>query len=121
MLGSQALYMYNVLTKPLPLCPAHAGQGRLDGAVCEHTEEDKLAYLRTLREKGVTNIEMESSALAALCLRTSIKCAIVCVTLLNRLDGDQVRVPPREYKDFQTRPQKLVVKYIKGKLSNGHS
>lgn len=104
-----------------PPPPPCAGQSRLDGAVCDYSEGDKLAYLHTLKEKGVTNIEMESSALASLCHRANIKCAIVCVTLLNRLDGDQVRVPPEEYKAFQVRPQHLVARFIKGKLGNGIS
>ena len=43
------------------------GQGRLDGAVCEHTEEKKMAFLRRAHEMGVVNIEMECAAMAALC------------------------------------------------------
>lgn len=31
---------------------------RLDGAFCNYTEEDKFAFLNTLKEKGVKNIEM---------------------------------------------------------------
>ncbi|KAL5503285.1 hypothetical protein EMCRGX_G010209 [Ephydatia muelleri] len=99
----------------------YEGQCRLDGAICEHSEKDKLDYLHTLRDKGVTNIEMESAALAAICHKANIKCAIVCVTLLNRLVGDQILVPEEEYKAFQTRPQELVAKFIKAKLGNGFS
>ena len=69
----------------------------------------------------MTNIEMESAALAAICHKANIKCAIVCVTLLNRLEGDQILVPEEEYKAFQTRPQELVAKFIKAKLGNGFS
>lgn len=37
----------------------YEGQGRLDGAFCEFTENDKMEYLEKLREFGVVNIEME--------------------------------------------------------------
>ena len=40
--------------------------------------------------KGVVNMEMESLCFAALCHHAGIRSACVCVTLLNRLDGDQV-------------------------------
>lgn len=44
-----------------------AGQGRLDGALCSYTEQDKQEYLRAAHAAGVRNIEMESSVLAAMC------------------------------------------------------
>lgn len=37
----------------------YEGQGRLDGAFCEFTEQDKMEYLEKLRDFGVVNIEME--------------------------------------------------------------
>ena len=67
------------------------GQGRLDGAICEFSETDKMAYLQRVKEAGVVNIEMECVALGALCHRVGVKCAVVCVTLVDRLLGDQVR------------------------------
>lgn len=88
----------------------YEGQGRLDGAFCEFTETDKMEYLDKLREFGVVNIEMEgkprlvismdslpnvfnpitATIFAALTHHAGIKAAIVCVALLNRLNGDQV-------------------------------
>lgn len=65
-------------------------QGRLDGAVCEFTEEDKMAFLRGVAAKGVTNMEMEALVFAALTHKVGIRAAVVCVTLLDRLQGDQV-------------------------------
>jgi uridine phosphorylase len=38
----------------------------LDGAFCEHSEEEKIAYLKYLNENGVANIEMESTVFASL-------------------------------------------------------
>ncbi|NXR15667.1 UPP2 phosphorylase, partial [Semnornis frantzii] len=45
----------------------YEGQGRLDGALCSFSSEKKLQYLRRAYEAGVRNIEMESTAFAALC------------------------------------------------------
>ena len=43
----------------------YEGQGRLDGAICDYTEDDKMAFLERAYEKGVRNIEMESLTFAA--------------------------------------------------------
>jgi len=42
--------------------------------------------------------------------------AVVCVTLLDRLKGDQIDTPHDIMEEWQTRPQKLVAKYIRNKL-----
>lgn len=69
----------------------YEGQGRLDGAFCDFTEQDKMDYLERLQNFGVVNIEMESTIFGALTYQAGIRSAIVCVTLLDRLKGDQVR------------------------------
>lgn len=66
------------------------GQGRLDGAFCDFTKEEQMEYMEKLQHDGVVNIEMESTVFAALTTHAGIKSAVVCVTLLNRLKGDQV-------------------------------
>lgn len=63
----------------------------MDGAFCNYTEDDKMDYLCSLREAGVKNIEMEATVFAALTHEVGIKAAIVCVALLNRINGDQVK------------------------------
>lgn len=68
----------------------YEGQGRLDGAFCEFTETEKMEYLTKLQKAGVVNIEMESLCFAALTHHAGIQAAVVCVTLLDRLKGDQV-------------------------------
>lgn len=50
-----------------------------------------MKYLRELSSCGVVNIEMEATVFAALTYHTGIRAAIVCVTFLDRLKGDQVR------------------------------
>ncbi len=49
-----------------------------------------MKYLEKIKEAGVSNIEMESIAIASLCHQMKVKCAVVCVALLDRLHGDQV-------------------------------
>ncbi|XP_011162228.1 uridine phosphorylase 1 isoform X1 [Solenopsis invicta] len=105
----------------------YEGQGRLDGAFCEFTENDKMEYLTKLQKAGVVNIEMESLCFAALTHHAGIQSAVVCVTLLDRLKGDQVMAPKEVLEEWQMRPQKLVARYIttylqrKGRLSlEGH-
>ncbi|XP_033195930.1 uridine phosphorylase 1 isoform X1 [Bombus vancouverensis nearcticus] len=105
----------------------YEGQGRMDGAFCEFTENDKMDYLNKLHKAGVVNIEMESLSFGALTHLAGIKSAVVCVTLLDRFKGDQVLAPKEVLNEWQIRPQQLVARYItrylqrKGRLSlDGH-
>lgn len=72
------------------MCSLFSGQGRIDGAFCDYTEQDKMDYLETVHKAGVVNIEMESLSFAALTHHAGIKSAVICVTLMDRLKGDQV-------------------------------
>ncbi|XP_071941455.1 uridine phosphorylase 1-like [Antedon mediterranea] len=103
--------------KTLSTSDFYENQGRLDGALCDYTEEDKMEYLREAEKHGVKNIEMESTCFAAMCDTVGIPAAIVCVALLNRLEGDQVSTPPSELKQMEMHPQQIVSRYIKQKLS----
>lgn len=94
----------------------YEGQARLDGAFCDYTEEDKLAFLKRAHERGVRNIEMESLCFAAMTHRASVKSAVLCVTLLDRLNGDQINTPHDIMEEWQARPQRIVAAYIKKKL-----
>ncbi len=95
------------------------GQGRMDRAVCEFTEDKKLPYLKRLQQAGVVNIEMECTAMASICHKTGMKCLVVCVTLLDRLSGDQVDISPEVYGEYQLRLRRLVSKFIRSKLNCG--
>ena len=55
---------------------------------------------------------MEATAISSLCYKANVKCAIVCVTLVDRLNGDQVDIEPETYADYSLRPQNLVSEYI---------
>lgn len=53
-----------------------AGQGRLDGALCSFSTEEKLEYLKKAHEAGIKNIEMESTVFAAMCRVCNLKGAL---------------------------------------------
>lgn len=90
----------------------YEGQGRTDGALCSYSESEKNAYLQELKEKGVTNIEMEATIIGSMCNAMGVPGGIVCVTLVDRLKGDQVELTPEMYQEYQMRPQTLVANYI---------
>ncbi|XP_059194677.1 uridine phosphorylase 1 [Centropristis striata] len=94
----------------------YEGQARLDGAFCSYSEQDKQDYLNKAREAGICNIEMESSVFAAMCKLSGLRAAVVCVTLLDRLKGDQLNVSHEVLHSYQQRPQILVGYYIKKQL-----
>ncbi|KAM3849343.1 uridine phosphorylase 1-like [Diretmus argenteus] len=95
----------------------YEGQARLDGAFCSYSEKDKQQYLVKAYEAGVRNIEMESSVFAAMCKLSGLRAVVVCVTLLDRLKGDQLSSSPDILHNYQQRPQILVGHYIKKQLS----
>ncbi|XP_029786491.1 uridine phosphorylase 1 isoform X2 [Suricata suricatta] len=95
----------------------YEGQGRLDGALCSYSEKDKQEYLWAAHAAGIRNIEMECSVLAFMCGACGLQVAVVCVTLLNRLEGDQVNSPHEVLAEYQQRPQRLVSYFIKKRLA----
>jgi len=95
----------------------YEGQARLDGAFCHYTVDEKMAFLKNLSENGVVNIEMESVTFGAMCHQAGIPAAIICVTLLDRLKGDQI-VPGLDYIALQKRPQQVAAKFIKKRLGD---
>lgn len=95
----------------------YEGQGRVDGAFCEYSMEDKMDFLKKCHQEGVRNIEMESLCFTGLLNHANIKAAVVCVSLVNRLNGDQVSLPHELNVEYQERPFKLIGEYIKNRLS----
>ena len=95
----------------------YEAQGRLDGAICEYSARDKAAFLQTLKERGVVNIEMEAAMFSAFCNHLKLRAAIVCVTLVDRLRGDQISTPKSVLLEWQDAPMTVVAEYIRLKLS----
>lgn len=90
----------------------YRGQGRLDGPFCDYTEEDKLSFINKLVQMGVKNIEMEATAFAAMTREAGLRSAVICVTFVNRLEGDQVTPTKAQLLEWQERPMLVVAKYI---------
>jgi uridine phosphorylase len=90
-----------VLGKTLGTDDFYEGQGRLDGALAPlYTDTEKHDYLQRAFMMGVRNIEMESTAFAAFCMRADIPSVIICVALINRLNGDQITSTKEEMKHY---------------------
>ncbi|XP_067853315.1 uridine phosphorylase 1-like isoform X2 [Heptranchias perlo] len=107
-----------VIANTLCTSDFYEGQARLDGAFCNYTAEDKMNYLHCAYEAGIRNIEMESTVFAAMCHRSGLAGAVVCVTLLDRLQGDQISSSHEVLGEYQQRPQKLVGHFIKKRFCN---
>ncbi|XP_026316196.1 uridine phosphorylase 1-like [Hyposmocoma kahamanoa] len=90
----------------------YRGQARLDGPFCDYTDADKMTFLKKLSSMGVKNIEMETTAFAAFTGEAGIRSAVVCVTFLDRLLGDQVTTSKSTLLDWQTRPMTVIGRYI---------
>ncbi|KRY39507.1 Uridine phosphorylase 1 [Trichinella spiralis] len=103
---------YNaVIGKTLCSNDFYEGQARLDGAFCDYSKEEKLQFLQKAHLKGVKNIEMESSCFSAFCTRANVRAAVICVTLLNRLEQDQIDAVD-ELEEWEQRPVNVVTQYI---------
>jgi len=76
-------------------------QFRLDGALCLETPETKMGWLGWLHNSGVANIEMEGAMIAGYLNHWGFsKFAMICATLLNRLEGDQVTATPEQLHKY---------------------
>lgn len=78
-------------------------QGRTNGAICDHSQQDKFDFLQRAQQNGVVNMEMESNHLASMCHKLSVSFGIVCVALNNRLNDDRVLLTKDEMSLFERR------------------
>lgn len=113
---SKSVGCQSVLGKTMCTYDFYEGQARLDGAFCEYTEEDKMNFLKRAHARGIANIEMESLCFAAMCHRAGVKSAVLCVTLLDRLQGDQISTPHDVMEEWQCRSQRIIAEFIRKKL-----
>lgn len=91
-------------------------QGRTNGAICDHTESDKIKFLALARNNGVINMEMEANHLAAMCHKLKVPFGVVCVSLNNRLREDKNRLKPEQLDQFESRLFWLNSLFVKHKL-----
>lgn len=88
-------------------------QFRLDGAIRMETPESKMAWLRSLADRGVANIEMEGAMFAGFLNHWGFsRFAMICVALLNRLEGDQVHATPEQMEAFNDRSGDVLFAYL---------
>ena len=92
-------------------------QFRLDGAIRLETVESKMDWLRWLHDNGVRNIEMEGAMLAGYLNHWGFsKFAMICCTLLSRLEGDQVTASPEQLHKFSEDSGVVLFNYLKSTL-----
>jgi uridine phosphorylase len=96
-------------------------QLRRDGAIALATIEEKMAWLNWLDENGVRNIEMEGAMLAAYMNYWGFEnFAMVCTTVVNRLEGDQVTSTAAELDEFNERAGIVTFNYLRSIISPAH-
>ena len=92
-------------------------QFRLDGAICLETLETKMGWLRWLHDNGVANIEMEGAMIAGYLNHWGFsKFAMICATLLNRLEGDQVTATPEQLHKYSEDSGVALFNYLAASL-----
>jgi uridine phosphorylase len=89
-------------------------QFRLDGAIRLTSPERKAEWLAWLHEHGVRNIEMEGAMIAAYLNHWGFsRFAMVCTTLLNRLEGDQITSTPEQLHAYAERAGDALFAYLR--------
>ena len=88
-------------------------QFRLDGAICFETPETRAAWLQRLYDRGVRNIEMEGAMLAGYLNHWGFsRFAMICSTLLDRLQDDQVKSTPEELQSCSEKARAVLFHYL---------
>ncbi|XP_013908812.1 PREDICTED: uridine phosphorylase 2 [Thamnophis sirtalis] len=76
----------------------------------------KVLFKRQLDFLGFFPLKMFRFSSKTLKLNSIISAAVVCVTLLNRLEGDQIKASHEVLAEYQRRPQQLIATLIKKRL-----
>lgn len=88
-------------------------QFRLDGAICLETPESKMAWLKWIHANGVRNIEMEGAMMAGFLNHWGFsKFAMICSSILNRLNGDQITATNEELHSYNENAGKVLFNYL---------
>lgn len=94
-------------------------QFRLDGAICLETQESKMGWLRWLQENGVVNIEMEGAMIAGYLNHWGFsKFAMICCTIFDRLESDQMTSTPAQVHKFIEDSGVALFNYLAASLSD---
>jgi uridine phosphorylase len=93
-------------------------QFRVDGAICMETAESKMEWLRWLDDNGVRNIEMEAAMLAGYLNYWGFpRFATICVTIVDRLLGDQVTFSEYDLHEFTERVGRMLLAYLRREVA----
>lgn len=91
----------------------YRGQARFDGIMkLSYDEATRQTYFKQIRAKNIYNLEMESTALAGFCQQAKIPATMVATTIINRLDGDQIRASTNMLQQFADNAQQVVINYL---------
>lgn len=93
----------------------YEGQGRMDGAICEYSEEERNAFGIKCSQFEIVNFEMESHMFGAFTHKLGIKCLTCCVVLLDRLEGDSVNLTKKDKAELEN----TLFKNMKNFICNG--
>lgn len=96
----------------------YLGQGRVDGAYTLYTPHQRNAFMRKCHALGVRNFEMESLAVAGIATHVNIPAAVVCVTLVDRLQEDTPSLSDEQQTSFEERGVRLIVNYVVEQLEH---
>jgi uridine phosphorylase len=92
-------------------------QYRLDGAICMETPESKMSWLDWIHSQGVRNIEMEGAMFAGYLNHWGFpRFAMICTTIVNRLEGDQVTATPEELGTYREHIGDVLFNYLHATL-----
>ena len=80
-----------------------------------------LKFLKLIFQHGILNIEMEANLFLSYCLRAGVKGAVICISIVNRLNGDQIETPKDVLKMFENRPLQIIVQMIKNRMEDALS
>ena len=61
---------------------------------------------------------MEANLFLSFCKRAGVKGAVMCISIVNRLQGDQIETPKELLKLFENRPLQIIVQMIKNRLQD---
>jgi uridine phosphorylase len=118
---SEELGFPTVVGKTMTADDFYEGQGRLDGAICDYSEKDKMDFLQRAHEAGVRNIEMESLTFGAFTRHIGVRAATICAVLLNRLKGDQVVSTVEQLGQYESRVTAAVLALVRNSLLKADS
>jgi uridine phosphorylase len=92
-------------------------QVRLDGALCLETPETKMGWLHWLHDNGVVNIEMEGAMIAGYLNHWGFsKFAMICCTIFNRLESDQMTSTQAQLHKFSEDSGVALFNYLAASL-----